>query len=316
MGFSLLTLFYIKSTVGFMTHSSSNWFLSSGYKQGVFWAVLTALVSISNDVITKFVGTRLNGLEISFFRFFFSMVTVLPFMLPHGLKAFKTERADLHIWRAVIGVAAIALYVFSLIFLPLAEVTVFSFTQPLFFMPIAIIFLKERVSLNRWIACLFGFIGILIVIQPGTMSFKVASLLPMGAAFLFAMLDMLAKKMVTKESTTTLLFYFALGTTLAALGPALYVWQTPTWEELGWLFCLGAGANLIQDCLFRAFSATDASSLAPFRYTELVFATLVGYLFFNELPSVIVYLGAAIIIGSTLYLSYSEVRRSRRAYTL
>lgn len=295
-----------------MTQASTSWFLSKGYKQGVFWAVLTALVSISNDVITKFVGTRLNGLEISFFRFFFSMLTVLPFMVTHGWKAFKTERADLHLWRALIGVAAIALYVFSLIFLPLAEVTVFSFTQPLFFMPIAIIFLKERVSLNRWIACLFGFIGILIVIQPGTLSFKMASFLPMSAAFLFAMLDMLAKKMVSKESTTTLLFYFALGTTLAALVPALYVWQTPTWEELAWLLCLGGGANLIQVCLFRAFAATDASSLVPFRYTELIFASLLGYLFFNELPSMIIYLGASIIIGSTLYLSYSEVQRSKK----
>jgi S-adenosylmethionine uptake transporter len=295
-----------------MTYSSSNWFLSAGYKQGVFWAILTALVSISNDVITKFVGTRLNGLEISFFRFFFSMLTVLPFMIPQGWQAFKTQRADLHIWRAVIGVAAIALYVFSLIFLPLAEVTVFSFTQPLFFMPIAILFLREKVAMNRWIAGLFGFIGILIVIQPGTMAFKMVSLLPMGAAVLFAILDMLAKKMVAKESTTTLLFYFALGTTVAAFVPALYVWQAPTMIELFWLFCLGAGANLIQVCLFRAFAATDASSLVPFRYTELVFATAFGYLFFGEMPSLTVYMGAAVIIASTLYLSYSEIRRSKK----
>jgi len=299
-------------TVKFMTHAPSNWFLSAGYRQGVFWAILTALVSVSNDVITKFVGTRLNGMEISFFRFFFSMITVLPFMIPQGWKAFKTERADLHVWRAVIGAAAIALFVFSLIYLPLAEVTVFSFTQPLFFMPIALLLLKEKVTFNRWIAGICGFIGILIVIQPGTLSFKMVSLLPMGAAFLFAMLDMLAKKMVVKESTTTLLFYFALGTTLAAFIPALYVWQTPTLVELFWLFCLGAGANLIQVCLFRAFAATDASSLVPFRYTELVFASLFGYMFFNELPSLIVYLGAAVIIASTLYLSYSEMRRSKK----
>ena len=119
--------------------------------------------------------------------------------------------------------------------------------------------------------------------------------------------------MVTNESTTTLLFYFALGTTLAALGPAIYVWQTPTMTELFWLFCLGAGANLIQVCLFRAFAATDASSLVPFRYTELVFASFFGFVLFGELPSVMVYLGAAVIIASTLYLSYSEIRRARKA---
>ncbi len=289
------------------------WILSRGYAQGIIWAVLTAFVSVSNDVITKFVGTRLDGLQISFLRFFFSMVTVLPFMVGKGTVLFKTKQPALHFWRAVIGCAAIALFIYSLILLPFADVNVLSYTQPLFFMPIAILFLGEKVTSSRWIAALFGFIGIVIVMRPGTDAFTPLIFFPLCSTLLFAMLDMLAKKMVTvQEHTTTMLFYFGLGTTLAALGPALYVWKMPTWTELFWLLCLGSGANLIQVCLFRAFAAADASALAPFRYTELIFVVLFGWLFFISWPTYHTLLGALFIIASTLYMTYAELHKRKQ----
>jgi S-adenosylmethionine uptake transporter len=240
-------------------------------------------------------------------------------MLRQGAASFKTVSPLNHWLRAIFGVGAIALYIYAIIKLPLAKVIVFSFTQPIFFMPLAILFLKEQVTPNRWIAAVVGFMGILVMINPGDDPFNFLVLIPMGAAFLFASLDLLAKKMVSNESTLTLLFYFALGTTVAG-GLALafcvtqgsVIWQTPTFYELALMFCLGAGANLIQVCLFKAFSATEASSLVPFRYTELVFAVLFGYWFFQELPTAQTWLGAAIIIASTLYMSYAEMRKNRR----
>tara|TARA_R110002050_G_scaffold11068_2_gene37684 strand:- start:6525 stop:7418 length:894 start_codon:yes stop_codon:yes gene_type:complete len=289
------------------------WLSCKGFAQGAFWSILTCFVSVSNDVIVKLVGTRLDGMEISFFRFLFSMLTVLPFMITKGWSSFKTVNPSMHWWRAIVGVAAIALFTYGLIFVPLAEVTVFSFTQPLFFMPLAILFLREKVSPGRWIAVILGFAGILVMIDPGSPSFNIYVFLPMGAALLFAVLDLMAKKMVSNESTLTMLFYFALGTTIAGLIPALMVWQTPNLRELLWLFALGAGANLIQVCLFKAFSATEASSLAPFRYVELVFSVFFGFMLFSESVKMKTLLGAAIIIGSTLYMSYFEVRKKRKA---
>lgn len=293
--------------------------MGRGYPQGVFWAILTAFVSVSNDVITKFIGTRLDGFEVSFFRFLFSMLTVLPFMLKNGVSSFKTTNPKMHWYRAIIGVGAIALYIYALILLPLAEVTVFSFTQPIFFMPLALAFLGERVGMNRWVAACVGFMGILVMINPGDAHFDMLVFIPMGAAIMFASLDILAKKMVSHESTVTLLFYFALGTTVAAGIALLFLtsngtvtWLTPTARELFWLFALGSGANLIQVCLFKAFSATEASSLAPFRYTELIFAATFGYFFFGESLKMKTLLGATIIIGSTLYMSYAEVRRRKK----
>jgi S-adenosylmethionine uptake transporter len=287
------------------------WLLSPGFPQGAMWAVLTCFVSVSNDVITKLVGTRLDGLQIGFFRYLFSLITILPFMIPHGVEAFKTKNPKLHFWRGVWGVVAITLFIFSLIKLPLPEVTTLSFTQPLWFMPLAFLFLREKIHSDRWIAAIVGFVGIVIIVRPASETFNIYALLPIAAAFCFGCLDILAKKMVThKESTMTMLFYFALATTVAGLAPAIPVWQTPTMHELFFLFLLGAGANLIQVCLFRAFAATDASSLAPFRYVDLVFSIIFSVILFNEFPTLHTMIGAAVIIASTLYLSYREAKRS------
>lgn len=293
------------------------WLMSPGYAQGATWAVLTCFVSVSNDVITKLVGTRLDGMQIGFFRYFFSLLTILPFMIPHGLEAFKTKNPKLHFWRGVWGVVAISLFIFSLIKLPLPQVTALSFTQPLWFMPLAFLFLKEKIHSDRWIAAIVGFIGIIVIfVNPKSLTigssepFNMYALLPIAAALCFGCLDIIAKKMVThKESTMTMLFYFALATTLVGLIPAIPVWQMPTWNELCFLFLLGAGANLIQVCLFRAFAATDASSLAPFRYVDLVFSTIFSIILFNEFPTLSTMIGAGIIIASTLYLSYREAKR-------
>jgi len=288
------------------------WVLRPGFAQGAFWACLTACVGSLNDVIVRMVGARLDVIEVSFFRFFFSMLTLLPLLLHQGKAAFKTSHPQMHFWRAILGASALGLFTFSVLKMPLAEVTTMSFTQPIFVLVLAAIFLKEHVSKNRWLATIIGIIGGAFIILNPTESgdFNYLALLPMGAAFLFASLDILAKKMVSSESITTLLFYFALGTTLAALGPALYVWVTPTLRELLWLILLGVGANLIQVCLFKAFAATDASFLAPFRYVELLFATLFGFCFFSEIPTSHTLIGASIIIGSALFITYSEKKKS------
>jgi len=105
-----------------------------------------------------------------------------------------------------------------------------------------------------------------------------------------------------------MLFYFAFGTMTIGLIPALYVWQTPQAIELFWLLCLGAGANLILFCLLKAFSATDISALQPYRYVEIFFATGFGFILFGEIPTILILVGAAIIVPSTFTIAIYETR--------
>jgi S-adenosylmethionine uptake transporter len=148
--------------------------------------------------------------------------------------------------------------------------------------------------------------------QPGAEALRIAALVPVVAAIFFAMSDVMAKKMVTTENTHAMLFYFAVGTTLITLVPAILVWRTPSWYQLGMLALLGIGGNLIQVCMIRAFSATDASALAPFRYVEFLFSALFGFLFFLEVPTLVTVSGGAFIIAGTAYISYYETQKERK----
>jgi S-adenosylmethionine uptake transporter len=285
------------------------WFFRKGYPQGAFWATMICVVSVTNDVLMRFLGERLHSTEIIFFRFLFSMITVIPLMLSHGTAVFKTSRPMLHAFRAILGVGGIGACCYAVNVMPLNENTSIMFSQPLFFLPLAVFLLRERVDAPRWIATLIGFIGLIVVLQPGLDTFRWVALVPVAAALQFALLDIIAKKMVATESTYNMLFYFAFGTTICAFIPALYFWQTPTLSELGLLVLLGIGANLIQVCLIRAFTATDASALMPFRYVEFIFTSIVGFLLFSEKPTWVTLGGVILIIAGTAYLSYYESRR-------
>ncbi|MBY0462923.1 MAG: DMT family transporter [Alphaproteobacteria bacterium] len=288
------------------------WFISKGYSQGVFWAVMISVVSVTNDVLMRFLGERLHPVEISFFRFFFSMVSILALMVSSGSTLFKTKRPMMHVLRAILGALALGLCCYSVNIMPLSENTTIMFCEPLFFLPLAYILLKERVDAPRWIATIVGFIGLMIILRPGTEAFRVVAFVPMTAAILFALSNVMVKKM-TGEHASTMLFYFGVGTTLFALIPLPFFWEMPTLSELGLLVLLGIGGNMIQVCLFRAFSATEASALAPFRYVEFIISALFGYLLFSQIPTVWIFGGAALITLSTFYITIMETRKEKKA---
>lgn len=297
--------------VHLLSVSFLKWFVKKGYTQGVFWAVMICLFSVTNDVLMRFLGERLHVVQIVFFRFLFSMLSVLPFMVGKKLTLFKTSDPKMHFWRAVLGVGAIGMCCYSVNVMPLSENTTIMFAEPLFFLPMAVLFLHEKVDISRWLATTIGFVGLMIILRPGTEAFRFVALAPVTAAIFFAILNVFAKKMVSNEHTLTMLFYFGLGTTLAAFVPLLFIWQTPTIKELIFLIILGIGANLIQVCLFRAFSSTEASALMPFRYVEFIFSALFGFLFFTEIPTLWTITGALLIIASTFYISYVETVKEK-----
>lgn len=299
---------------------NTHWFNRTGYLQGVFWIVVVALISSSNDVLMRLTGTRLPSMEISFFRFFFSFMILLPIMLFQGGQAFQTSRPGLHILRGLLGFGAVAFWCAGINMVPLAVVSTLALTVPLFVLPMAIVFLGENVGWQRAAATLSGFFGIAIIVN-GTsqtqdaiqsiQSLDKGTLFLVAATILFACSDILNKKMVVKESNLTMLFYFAAGTSLCGAIPAYIVWEMPTVTELCYLFCLGAGGNLILYCLLKAFAATDVSALAPYRYVELFFACLFGLVLFNEIPTMTTLLGALVIIPSTFAIAYYETRHQK-----
>lgn len=290
--------------------SSNLWFFQPGYFQGVFWSNLMAVSSVLNDVIMCYVGKSIPVIEVSFFRFFFSTLVLLPFVVHQGKKKLLTNRVSMHVIRIVLGAIGLWLGCLAVNYIPLSQNTAITFVQPLFFLPMAALFLKEKIGYSRVFATILGFLGLIYLIQPGSSGFNAYSLIPIIATFIFAILDVMTKKMVATETTLTLLFYFGLGSSLLTFPFAMYSFMMPTFFDLFLLLCLGVGANLIQVFLFLAFKATDASALAPFRYVEFLFSLLFGFIFFSQVPSTHIFIGAGLIILSNFYVAYMERKAS------
>lgn len=292
-----------------------NFLNQKGYCQGVIFLLLMMVTSCANDVIAKYIGQRLDPVEVIFFRFFFGFVTLLPFALSRGASVFKTQQLTTNIMRGILGAVSFYLYNSALVCLQIVEVVTILWTIPLFVLILSMIFLNEAVSSARWCATGIGFIGLAFVTMYDSgvsFSFKLVYLIPAASAFLFAVQDIMIKKMVDTDSKITMLLYFSLVTTALTIIPAVFVWKNPTSFELSMLLLYGAFANLMQYFIFRAFAATDLSALAPYRYLEFLFSALAGFIFFAELPGLNVIIGAIILIPCTLYLGYSENKKSKR----
>lgn len=288
------------------------WQDRSSFTRGVIFFMLMTVVSCSNDVIVKSIGQRLPAAEVIFFRFFFSWAVLLPCLLKCGIRILRTAHPFNNVVRGAFGAVSFYLYTYSLVALKIVEVVTILWTIPLFTLVFAFFILRERVTLQRWIATLIGFVGLLAISLFGSdcsLDLKLIYIIPIASSMLFAAQDVMIKGIVAEENRITMLLYFATVCTALTFVPALCVWETPTPRETVLLVLSGVFANLIQYFLFKAFEATDLSALAPFRYMEFLFSALFGFIFFAEIPGMNVIIGAIVLIPSTLYLSYTESRQ-------
>jgi drug/metabolite transporter (DMT)-like permease len=275
--------------------------------------VETIQPGVALGALVTAVGARLDCFEIAFFRCAFGLLAIAPFVVgPYlaqgGTALFLTGRPWMHLARALVGVAGMFCGFYAVTHMPLADATAISFTKPLFMIVLAVAFLGEQVRWRRWSATVVGFMGVLIIMRPGTDAFQPAALVALLGSFFIADVVVLVKKLSATERNVTILFYFAAITTVVAAVPAALVWTTPTWRELAFLVLVGIAATLGQACSLRAYRAGEATAVVPFDYARLIFATLYGYLFFAELPDLWSYVGAAVLIASTLYIALRDIR--------
>ncbi|AIF82066.1 hypothetical protein I862_07560 [endosymbiont of Acanthamoeba sp. UWC8] len=278
------------------------------YLLGVFWFIMNLVASVFNDVIVKFVGLRLPFSEVAFFRFLFGTLSLVPLILYYGKSSLKTSRINVHIIRGVILFFAISMWSWGVNTVPITVVTIMGFTIPMFVLVLAPLFLKEKVSLELWLATLIGFVGVYVTLNPHHASFNPYSLVLILAALMFASLDIINKKFVVQETMIGMLFYSALVTTLLGAYPAYKVWVEPTAKEVMLLALLGVGSNLILYFILKAFTLVNASSLSPYRYLELVFSASIGYLLFAEVPHATTLIGCAIIVPANFYIAYCNIK--------
>ncbi len=264
--------------------------INKNYLIGIMWFIASLAVSIANDTCMKYLSTSLPPMQITFLRFSFGCLSLLPIMLLNGVQSFYTARKSIHFARGLILFLAMSIWCYGLTIVPIVHATLTTFTIPLFLLLLAPIFLKEKISKPLLLATIAGFIGAVISFDVMNVDFEISSMILLISACLFAFLDVINKRFVQKESMLSMLFYSALVTSALGFIPAYMVWQNPSFDDLLILFYLGAGGNAILYCLLKAFSLVPASSIAPYRYLELIFSSIVGFVIFTEIPTIMMLL--------------------------
>ena len=266
------------------------------------------------DTISKYLTRYYPVTNVLWARYLFHTLLVVAVIAPrHGLALVRTERLGIQLLRGFLLAGASLLFVTAIKYMPLAEATAIQFLSPLLVTLLAVLFLKEKVELARWLAILAGFSGVLIIIRPGSGIFTWASLLPLGTAILFASYQVLTRHFAGRESPYTLIFYPGIvGMLLLAL-TLPFTWTPP--QSLSHLALLaiagmiGGSSHLI---LIRAYELAPASRLAPFSYTQLIWVTLAGYVVFGNFPDGLSVAGMAILMSSGIYIATRQHLQDRK----
>ena len=281
--------------------------------RGAAWILVSCLFFSSMAALVKLLGSRLDSLQLSFFRALFGFLTILPFVAWGGFAAVRTERLGLHVSRGLIGGTGMVCSFYAITHLPLAEATAIGFTKALFMVVLAALVLGETVRARRWSATGLGFAGVLVMLRPGQDALEAAALVALLGALAAATISLLIKRLSATEAPLTILFWLGVVSTIATLPLALHVWRQPSLAELLAMLLAAALASLAQVCMIRGLRIGEASALAPFDYARLPVAAGFGLLLFGEVPDRYALAGAGLIVLSTLYIARREARLGKRS---
>lgn len=286
--------------------------LPGNVRGGVF-AIVAALFYSVLLALIKEAGQSLHITQVLFCRQAVMMCLVAP-VLVRGLPgSLRTSRPGLHLIRIAGALTAMLLSFTALVHLPLADATTIAFARTFFMTIFAILLLGEVVGPRRWLAIAAGFVGVVIVMQPGgTAGFDIYALMRLAGAATAGFVMVIIRKLTQFDQPITIMSYQVIGIGLLMALPAIWFWKTPTLTELMLLVAIGAVSVVMQLCNIYAFRAAEASAIAPFDYLRLFFAIVLGLLFFAEWPGPHVFLGAGIIIAAAFYTLHRERQLARK----
>jgi drug/metabolite transporter (DMT)-like permease len=276
--------------------------------------VLTSTVFLgASDVTAKYLSTTLPSIEIAWIRFLVFALIMVPVMVPGSpVYAMRSPRPGFQLLRGVALLSSSLFFISGLRFLPIAEASATGFVAPLFVTALSIIFLGETVGLRRWLATAIGLFGVLIILRPGTSAFHPAAFFPLVSALAWACTLIMTRMMSGRERAATTMAYSSIAGVCVLTVLAPLVWVAPSWHDVLFGIFIGIASTAGQWIVVLAFRYADASVLAPFSYTQLLWVSILGFLVFGEIPDVWTVTGAAFIVASGLYTAHRErVRRSQ-----
>ena len=232
--------------------------------------------------------------------------------LEGGISSLKTTRPGAHILRYLLVLALSFSFFWVLSKMKLVDAIAITFASPILIAALSVPILKESVGIHRWSAILVGFMGILIMLRPGAGVFQWAAVIALGSTFVYATLMITTRALKTTESTAALMFYPQVGMAITGAIFVPFFWIDPSLGELGLFALAGTFGSLGILCLTNAFRLAPAATVSPFEYSALIWAALLGYIIWQEIPDKFIVLGATVVISSGMYILYRETVKTGR----
>ena len=277
--------------------------------QALLWAAGSGLLFSLLNALARQLATQLDPMQAQFLRYLFGLIVLLPWLWHQGLAAYRPKRLFGQLTRGAVHTLGLVLWFIALPKIPLADMTAIGFTGPIFIMVGAYLFLHEPMRWERWLATVLGFVGVLIVVAPQLSgSGGGYHLVMFASAPVFAASFLLTKALTRYESAGVIVLWQALTVTLFSLPLAWPVWQSVS----GWQWLAFAASGVLGTaghyCLTRAYVVADISATQSLRFLDLIWAALLGWLIFADVPTSTTLIGGALICAATLWLAHRESR--------
>ena len=277
--------------------------------------LLSTLTAAISNALIRHIATNVHAFEIAFFRCLFGAVMLSPVIMKNGIGVMKTSKLKLHLTRGFLQSGSMLLGFLGLAMSPLAKVTSLQFTSPLFAAVLAVIFLGEVMGIRRIVALGVGFGGALIVLQPWSATYDIGAWITLASAAIFAFVMIITRTIGKSESSVTQVLWMTLLTTPATLIAASFYWTMPTPVEFAFMVGIGLFATLNHVTMAQALREAELTAVTPAQFTKLVWAALIGFFVFQEIPEVETWIGGTLIFAAVTYIVIREQKLKQQAKT-
>ncbi|MGJ8616963.1 MAG: DMT family transporter [Sulfitobacter sp.] len=279
---------------------------------GIFWMLVTGLCFICVTALVKYMGPRLPSAEAAFLRYIMGLVFLLPAL--GALKAAHLTRRQVSLFglRGLSHAMAVILWFFAMTRIPIAEVTAMNYLAPIYVTIGAAVFLGERLAARRIVAVCLGLLGAAIILRPGFREVSIGHLAMLVAAVLFAGSYLSAKILADEVKPSVVVAMLSIFVTLGLAPFALPVWIAPTGAELFLLAAVALFATIGHFTMTLAFAAAPVTVTQPVTFLQLIWATALGALMFDEAVDVWVVIGGFVILGSVTFITWREAMLKRQ----
>ena len=279
--------------------------MSKNFK-AIILALIASFCAVLMSVFLKLAQEDSNVFTIGFLRFFFGLLLITPIIIQSSLKIYNTINFKLHILRCIINVPMMIFGFAALTYIPLEQIKAIGFLSPILVVILSVIFLGERIYLIRTFSLILGFIGTLIILRPGFIEINIGVYMVLASALLWSCVIIITKFMSKNDSAMTILTFQYTFVTLFTLPLAIIYWNNPSFISLIYTLLAAIVGTVLHLCINNAYKLSDLSIIQPVWFTQLVFASFLGFIIFGSLPDFFTWIGAILVFISVLIITYRE----------